>query len=99
MGLLAGVYFFRYSSVWCSRMKQVLECRFYRSLSGVEPVRDWLKALAPDVRKEVGSNIQLVQWQWPLGKPLVDGFGDGLFEVRSSFKGNIYRVFFCVDKG
>jgi phage-related protein len=32
-----------------------------------------------------------------VGKPLVDGFGDGLFEVRSRLQGNIYRVLFCLD--
>jgi phage-related protein len=60
-------------------------------------VKSWLKSLSPEVRKEIGSDIQQVQWRWPLGKPLVDGFGDGLFEVRTSFDGNIYRVLFCLD--
>jgi phage-related protein len=32
-----------------------------------------------------------------VGKPLVDGFGAGLYEVRSSVDGNIYRVLFCLD--
>lgn len=49
------------------------------------------------MRVDVGSDIQSVQWQWPIGKPLVDGFGDGLFEVISSFHDDIYRVLFCLD--
>lgn len=77
--------------------RPVLDCRFYCNESGAEPVRDWLKGLSPAVRKEVGSDIQLVQWKWPVGKPLVDGFGDGLFEVRSKLQGNIYRVLFCLE--
>jgi phage-related protein len=44
---------------------------------------------------EIGSDIAQVQWRWPIGKPLVDGFGAGLFEVRTSWNGNIYRVLFC----
>lgn len=32
-----------------------------------------------------------------MGKPLVDGFGAGLFEVRTNLNGNIYRVMFCLD--
>jgi phage-related protein len=32
-----------------------------------------------------------------MGKPLVDGFGDGLYEVRSHLEGNTYRVLFCLD--
>jgi phage-related protein len=39
----------------------------------------------------------VVQWRWPIGKPLVDGFVDGLFEVRTSLEGNIYRVMFCIE--
>lgn len=45
----------------------------------------------------MGSDILQVQQGWPLGKPLVDGFGTGLFEVRTSVDGNIYRVLFCLD--
>lgn len=61
------------------------------------PVREWLKGLPGGVRKEIGSDIQVVQWRWPLGGPLVDGFGDGLFEVRTGHDGNIYRVIFCLE--
>lgn len=74
-----------------------LGCRFYRSETGTEPVRDWLKDLESSVRKAIGSDIRVVQWRWPIGKPLVDGFGDGLFEVRTSADGNAYRVLFCTE--
>jgi hypothetical protein len=80
-------------------MKTVLECRFYSTVSGVQPVREWLKTLPSDVRKEIGSDIQTVQFQWPIGKPLIDAFGDGLFEVRTKVQGNIYRVIFCINDG
>ena len=74
-----------------------LECRFYRTVAGSEPVRDWLRTLDPSVCTEIGADIQLVQWRWPIGKPLVDGLGEGLFEVRTSVGGNIYRVLFSLD--
>jgi phage-related protein len=77
--------------------KPILECRFYRTATGNEPVRDWLKALPALARQEVGSDLGRVQWTWPVGKPLVDGLGAGLFEVRTSLSGNIYRVLFCLD--
>ena len=77
--------------------RPALACRFYRTDTGNEPVREWLKRLPADVRKEIGSDVQVVQWRWPLGKPLVDGFGDGLYEIRTSLDGNIYRVLFCLD--
>jgi phage-related protein len=80
-----------------ARKRPVLDCAFYRTAGGTEPVRQWLKSLRPEVRKEIGADIQQVQWTWPVGKPLVDGFGDGLFEVRSNLDSNIYRVLFCLE--
>jgi phage-related protein len=60
-------------------------------------VRDWLLSLSKEVRREIGADIGRVQWQWPVGKPLVDGFGSGLYEVRASHEGEQYRVLFYVD--
>jgi phage-related protein len=80
-----------------ARKQPRLTCRFYRTDLENEPVREWLKELPANVRKEIGSDIATVQWSWPVGKPLVDGFGDGLYEVRSGIDGNIYRVLFCLD--
>ncbi|MEY4551105.1 MAG: hypothetical protein RL685_7300, partial [Pseudomonadota bacterium] len=51
-------------------------CKFYRTTSGNEPVREWLKSLPAEARAEIG-------------------FGESLFEVRTSWNGNIYRVLFC----
>ena len=69
---------------------------FYRTLGGDEPVRDWLLSLPADIRKEIGGDIRNVQDGWPLGKPYVDGFGSGLYEVRTSHRGQQYRVFFII---
>ena len=79
-----------------ARKTPTLSCRFYASATGNEPVREWLKSLPSAVRQEIGADIGQVQWTWPVGKPLVDGFGAGLFEVRTSLEGNIYRVLFCL---
>lgn len=73
-----------------------LACRFYVSEAGTEPVRDWLLGLDDEVRKEIGSDIKNVQWRWPLSKPLVDSFGEGLYEVRTTHDKKIYRVLFCI---
>lgn len=77
--------------------KPRLDCAFYKAGSGVEPVRVWLLGLTKDVRGAVGSDIERVQWRWPISMPLVGSFGEGLFEVRTSHDGNIYRVFFMVE--
>jgi len=76
-----------------------LGCRFYRTDSGNEPVRDWLRGLPAEIRKAIGDDIRFVQWAWPIGKPLVDGLGAGLHEVRSFHDGCAYRVLFGVERG
>ena len=45
---------------------------FYRSASGDEPVREWLKALNKADRLIIGEDIAYVQYKWPIGKPRVD---------------------------
>lgn len=72
----------------------VLAVQFFR-LGDKEPVREWLQGLPRPVRHRIGWNIQAVQWRWPVGLPLVDGFGKGLYEVRTTVDDNIYRVLFC----
>jgi phage-related protein len=72
---------------------------FYRTPTGTEPVREWLLSLPADIRKEIGGDIRNVQEGWPLGKPYVDGFGDGLYEVRTSHRGDQFRVLFFIIEG
>jgi len=73
---------------------------FYRTSSGGEPVRDWLKELNPDDRKAVGMDLMRAQWRWPIGMPLCRPMGDGLWEVRTELPSRrIARVLFCVHAG
>jgi hypothetical protein len=44
---------------------------FYRSQSGNEPVREWLKFLTLEDRKTIGEDIKTVQFGWPLGMSLI----------------------------
>lgn len=55
---------------------------FFRTKSGNEPVRDWLKALGADARRRIGEDLLTVQYGWPLGMPLCRPLGEGLYEVR-----------------
>ena len=72
---------------------------FYRSSSGKEPVREWLKALdAPD-RLAVGQDLMRAQWRWPVGMPLCRAMGQGLWEIRTELPSNrIARVLLCLDE-
>lgn len=45
-------------------------------------MREWLNGLGRPLKTEIGSDIRVVQLGWPLGKPFVDGFGGGLYEVQ-----------------
>jgi len=73
-----------------------LAVRFYASEAGNEPVREWLKSLPLEDRKTIGSDILAVQWVWPVGKPLVDSMGHGLWEIRSNLGNRIARTFFMI---
>ena len=73
---------------------------FYRTASGNEPVRDWLKELDRDDRLEVGGDLQRVQYRWPVGMPLCRPMGGGLWEVRTSLPSRtIARVLICFHDG
>src|ERR1700692_4464514 len=77
-----------------------LPARFYRSDSGREPVREWLKGLEREERRTIGEDVKDVEFSWPIGMPLVRSLGRELWEVRSSLpSGRIARVLFCVERG
>jgi phage-related protein len=77
-----------------------IEMVFYRSAGGTEPVREWLTGLEAEKRREIGQDLQRVQYRWPVGMPLVRPMGKGLFEVRTSLHdGTIARVLFCFHDG
>jgi phage-related protein len=73
---------------------------FFRTDSGGEPVREWLKGLpSSEDRKRIGEDIKTVEFGWPVGMPACRPLGDGLYEVRTSLSQNrIARVLFYVDK-
>ena len=74
-----------------------LTVRFYRSDTGTEPVRRWLKSLSVEKKKAIGEDIKTVQFGWPLGMPLVEKLVPHLWEVRTKFPNGIGRVLFTVD--
>ena len=69
---------------------------FYKTDTGNEPVREWLKGLPKEECKVIGADILTVQYAWPVGKPLVDNLGDGIWEVRSRLSNRFARTLFAV---
>lgn len=71
---------------------------FQESGSGKEPVRDWIKDLTKKDQKIIGHDLMVVQYNWPLGMPLVKNIGKGLWELRSNLTNMIARVIFIQKK-
>jgi len=74
-----------------------LKVHFFKTGSGTEPVRKWLKSLSLEHKKVIGEDIKTVQFGWPLGMPLVEKIKPFLWEVRSRVPNRIARVLFTVD--
>lgn len=73
-----------------------LTVRFFRNINGKEPAREWLQEFSTEDKKVIGADIKVVQWKWPIGKPIVDNLGKGLWEIRTKLGERIFRVFFFV---
>jgi phage-related protein len=77
-----------------------LPAAFYRTATGKEPVRDWLRTLPEEDRRLMGRDIATAEFGWPVGMPVCRPLGGGLWEVRSDLPGNrIARVIFCAADG
>jgi phage-related protein len=75
----------------------ILSVCFFRTDTGNEPVREWLKELSAQDRKTIGEDIKTVQFGWPLGMPLVRKMGKDLWEVRVHLEGRVARILFTVE--
>jgi phage-related protein len=78
------------------KVERPLNVVFFKTDTGKEPVREWLKALPKEDCKVIGADILTVQYAWPVGKPLVDNLGEGIWEVRSRLDNRIARTLFAM---
>ena len=78
-------------------MKPTLNTSFFRSDSGNEPVREWLKTLPAADRRIMGEDIKTVQFGWPLGMPLVRRLDGGIWEIRVKLENRIARILFFLE--
>src|SRR5271167_1436849 len=73
---------------------------FWRSASGREPVREWLIGLSREDKKKIGTDLQRVQFGWPIGMPSCRPLVERLFELRTSLSSRREaRVLFGVQAG
>lgn len=74
---------------------KTLPMHFYRTESGREPVREWLKELDRPDSLIIGEDTAIIQHGWPVGMPVCRALGGGLYEVRSALADKrIARVLF-----
>jgi phage-related protein len=78
------------------KTERPLKVVFFKTDTGNEPVREWLKTLSKENCRIIGIDILTVQYAWPTGKPLVDNLGHGLWEVRSRLDNRIARTLFVM---
>ena len=76
--------------------EKILSVHFFKTSTGKEPVRDWLKSRKPEDKKAIGENIKAVEFLWPTGYPQVTKLDKDLWEVRIDLQNGICRVFFTV---
>jgi len=67
---------------------QPIPVAFWRSATGREPVREWLRSLDKADRGVIGDDLRMLQFGWPIGMPLVRKLVDRIWELRSSLPGN-----------
>ena len=54
---------------------KALTVRFFKTPSGNEPVRDWLKSRMQEEKKAIGEDIKAVEFSWPVGYPQIRKHG------------------------
>jgi phage-related protein len=81
------------------QVRQPIPVVFFAQESGREPVRDWLKAIDRESRRAIGADIKTLQLRWPVGMPLARKLGPDLWELRSTLRLGIARIFFTAFRG
>ena len=57
----------------------------------------FVETLEEEVERKIDYGLQLLKTQERLSAKIVKHVGDGLYELRTEWDGNIYRVFFIFD--
>ena len=67
---------------------------FFRAREGTEPVREWLRSMPKEDRRQVGLDIKTVEYGWPIGMPTCRSLGEDLWEVRTKLPDREVRISF-----
>lgn len=77
--------------------KPIWSIKFFKTASGSEPVRVWIKKHSKAEMKVIGEDIKTVQFSAQWSAPLVKYLASGLYEIRSDLFYTTARVFFFID--
>ena len=77
---------------FCSMFERKIEA--YKS-----HYKDFMSTLSYGVRKKIHYGLDLLATQERISKKFVAYIRDGLYELRTEYEGNIYRIFFVFDQG
>ena len=69
---------------------------FFKSDSGRQPAREWLRDLDRDSRIIIGEDIKTLQFGWPIGMPLARKLSANIWELRPRLAFGIARTFFTI---
>ncbi|MCA1666811.1 MAG: type II toxin-antitoxin system RelE/ParE family toxin [Thermomicrobia bacterium] len=74
--------------------------QFYRTPAGVEPVRDFLRALPSGARAKCGGYMNELEWKGlSLPASHLKKITGSIWELRPEYEGIEYRLFFGVKDG
>jgi len=77
--------------------QKVFKAVFFETVNGKMPAKEFIRGLTKEDQKETGADIRIVQENFPIGLPLVKKIKPELWEIRSTIKDGICRVFFTVS--
>ncbi len=73
----------------------MFEVSFYQLPNGKKPVREFLDGLEPKMRAKALYGLSILEeYGNALREPYSKHVGDGLFELRIKFSGDITRIFY-----
>jgi len=60
---------------------------------------DFMSTLTVGVKKKIHYGLDLLATQQRVSKKFAEHIRDGIYELRTEYESNIYRIFFIFDEG
>jgi putative addiction module killer protein len=60
---------------------------------------DFISTLDEGAKRKIFYALDMLKTKDRVSEKFVKAIRDGVYELRAEYEGNIYRVFFCFDKG